>query len=99
MCSLFNLRRLGLCYGYLSPLSQCYRYIVALLVEKAGVPEETPPINLTDKLYHLILCRLQLAVGGNQIYNVSESLALIAKVEINPTTIRTSPLQPLHLHR
>ena len=66
-------RRLGL--WWLMPLTTIYSVISwrsVLLVEETGVPGETTDMSeVTDKLYHIMLYRIHLAMSRIQTHNVN----------------------------
>ena len=65
-----------------------------LLVEETRVPGETTDLSQAiDKFYPIMLYRVHLATNAVQTQNFND--LLIAQVVVNPTTMRSKPLQPL----
>jgi hypothetical protein len=61
-----------------------------LLVEETRLPGETTDLSqATDKLYPIMLYRVQLATSAVQTHNFSD--LLIAHVVVSPTTMRSQP--------
>jgi hypothetical protein len=60
------------CLTPLSIIFQLYRGDQFLLVAETGVPGENHrPAQVTDKLYHIMLYRVHLAMGGIRNHNLS----------------------------
>jgi hypothetical protein len=71
----------------LTPLSTYVVVVRFIWWRKLEYPEKTHDLSqLTDKLYHIMLYRVYLAMNGVQTHHFSDDRQ-IAQVVVNPTTI------------
>ena len=60
-----------------------------LLVEETGVPGENHLSNVTDKLFHVMLCRVHLVMSWIRTHNISGYMGLLKEALIPKEIIRS----------
>jgi len=66
-----------------------------LLVEENHSEKTIDLPKVTDRLYHIMLYRIHIAISEIRTHNVSGEMGLNTHVAVNQTTIRSRPRLPL----